>query len=107
MAGKFYGLCQWCQKEQIKTKGYKTCSRSCGSSLRWFKMKNSGKLLIFHRLSEFAKKTKYCQRIKAECERHCKDLGIQFTNSILRLYTRARNRGYLNGYSTASRRRRA
>jgi hypothetical protein len=91
-------LCNWCQEEPVKLAKNETCSRSCGSSLRWFRLKSSGKLLKFEKAEKAAKRTLYYARLQKEIEDNCKELEITLTSAVRRLYIRARNRGYHNGY---------
>lgn len=83
------------------------CSRSCGSALRYHKMSLAGKLVRFKQGELAAKKTKRAKRLQEEIYIECGSLEISITTSIRRLYVRARNRGYHNGfYSGCSRARR-
>jgi hypothetical protein len=100
-------LCIWCQRESVKLEKHETCSRSCGSSLRWFRLKNSGKLLKFEQAEKAAKRTQFYIRLQKEIEDNCKELGIPLTISIKKLYIRARNKGYHNGYYCRKHRQRS
>lgn len=101
---KIMTLCEWCGVKEVKLSKNITCSRSCGSALRWSKMSREGKLIQFKNNYEAAKKTLYAKRLKGEIEKACQELNIPFTSTIAKLYVRARNRGYHNGYYTSQRR---
>lgn len=95
--------CKWCN-EPVKLNKNETCSRSCGSALRWDRLKKSGKLVDFEKKSEFARRTAMHKRLQEEVKRACDELGIELTSNIRKFYIRARNRGYLNGYAVGVKR---
>lgn len=97
-------LCKWCEKNRVKRKKCKTCNRSCAALLRWEELGQTGRLSRFTKASEHAKKTNYYKRLRAEITIACKELGIEETPAIRKLYIRSRNRGYKNGAETGYKR---
>lgn len=96
-------LCEWCEEKTVKIAKNKTCSRSCGSALRWDKLKKSGKLLDFSNRSAAARKTKMYKALAATIMKDCEEFGVTLTPSVRKLYIRARNQGHHNGYYAALR----
>lgn len=96
-------LCEWCKEEPVKLKKNECCSISCASELRWSRKLEHEKTINLKRM-EAAKKTAYAKRLNAEFLRICTKYAINPTKSIRSLFIESRNRGYLNGWSTASRR---
>lgn len=92
-------LCSWCKETPVNADKYDTCSRSCAGLKRWAKLKATGKVLEFHQASEKAKQTQMFKRLQKTIEKNCKELGIELTPAIRKLYIRGRNEGYHNGYT--------
>lgn len=99
-------LCEWCQIAPVKLKKNRTCSKECGSALRWGNMKKKGIDKTLFKMAEAGKKSRQYKRLTEEIERACKELSIAPTPNIRRLYVRARNKGYNNGYSCRDKRMR-
>jgi hypothetical protein len=99
-------LCEWCQKIRVKLPKNKTCSRSCAASLRWAKFVDEGRIKRIIQNREAGKKTQYAKRLVEEIKRNCDELGIALTPQITKLYIRARNKGYHNGFYARDKRSR-
>lgn len=99
-------LCAWCGVVRVKLMKNECCDESCAASLRWERMKETGKIRTFEKASSEARQSSKFKRVQGEFEQLCKELNIEPTSAIRKLYIRARNRGYHNGFMTRHRRER-
>src|SRR3989304_881895 len=97
---KIKPLCAWCKVYKVKLMKNECCSLSCGSALRWQRMKLSGKIRTFEKATLDAQRTAVSRRLQVDFLTACKELGIVPTPTIRKLFVRARNRGYHAGFAT-------
>lgn len=97
-------LCAWCGVARVKLMKNECCNESCAASLKWQRMKESGKIRTFQKATLDARLTAVSKRLQADFLEACKELEIVPTPAIRKLFIRARNRGYHTGFATRDRR---
>lgn len=103
-------LCEYCGAFPVKLAKNHTCSIECGAALRWWRVKQSGRDELRVKAEIAAKKTQMAQRLQSEIGHALIQLignrPYLTRTEARKLYVRARNIGYLRGYSTGSKARR-
>lgn len=97
-------FCAWCGVVRVKLMKNECCDESCAASLRWERMKAKGTIRTFEKASANARQSALFRRVQNEFESACRKLGVTPTNSIRQLYVESRNKGYHNGFMTATKR---
>jgi len=97
-------LCAWCGVVRVKLMKNECCDESCAASLRWERMKAKGTIRTFESASSQARQSSLFRRVQNEFESTCRRLGITPTPAIRKLYVESRNKGYHNGFMTATKR---
>lgn len=99
-------LCQFCKVEQVKRRKHRTCSPSCGASLRWMEAPeptNDARLAACNN----GRRTWMAKRLAAEFRQWAVMFNIPITHAMLKAYTNARTKGYLVGYAAFYQQRRS
>lgn len=90
-------------KNKVKLMKNRFCSRSCASTYLW----DNNVFIKSERAikaRDYAKRNWFYKQLKEEIRREIAALGLQYSKALAKLYIRARNRGYNNGYTSGVRR---
>lgn len=97
-------LCARCGEKPVARRMNKCCSPSCASLLRWEAMKQDGRATVFLARMKTVKLNRYTERVRVEAKREMEALGVPYGPATIKLYMRARHKGYHAGYMTAQQR---
>ena len=97
-------LCAWCKVIRVKLMKNECCDEFCAASLRWERMKEEGKLRNFETASSQARQSAKFRRMQESFEQSCRELGIQPTLAIRKLYVNAINKGFHTGFMAREKR---